>query len=120
MRTGRAGAPVEGRVSLQGSGRRSSRSAIPPTSSLLRPKVEHLAHQYEQALDHATQDPDAAFMVASLHHLLRNTQKAHHAIERAIRDGDHSVSAKNLRQMIEKEAAATATYASGSDRAPVE
>lgn len=86
----------------------------------LRSKVEHLAHQYEQALDHATQDPDAAFMVASLHHLLRNTQNAHHAIERAIRDGDHSVSAKNLRQLIEKEAAATATYASGSDRAPVE
>ena len=86
----------------------------------LRPKVEHLTHQYEQALDHATQDPDAAFMVASLHHLLRNTEKAHHAIERAIRDGDHSVSAKNLRQLIEKEAAATATYASGSDRTPVE
>ncbi len=86
----------------------------------LRPKVEHLAHQYEQALDHATQDRDAAFMVASLHHLLRNTDKAHHAIERAIRDGDHSVSAKNLRQLIEKEVAATATYASGSDRTPVE
>ncbi len=86
----------------------------------LRPKVEHLTHQYEQALDHTTQDPDAAFMVASLHHLLRNTEKAHHAIERAIRDGDLSVSAKNLTQLIEKVVAATATYASGSDRAPVE
>ncbi len=86
----------------------------------LRPKVEHLTHQYEQALDHTTQDHDAAFMVASLHHLLRNTEKAHHAIERAIRDGDLSVSAKNLTQLIEKVVAATATYASGSDRAPVE
>ncbi len=72
----------------------------------LRPKIEHIAYQFEQALDYAAQDPDAAFMVAALHHLLRNTEKAHHAIERAIRDGDHSVSAKNLRQLIARAVAA--------------
>ncbi len=86
----------------------------------LRPKIEHLAHQYEQTLDNRTRNLDAAFMVASMHYLLGNTDKAHHAIERANRDGDHSASAENLRQLIEAAVAATATHASGSDRAPVE
>ena len=86
----------------------------------LRPKIEHLAHQYEQTLDNRTRNLDAAFMVASMHYLLGNTDKAHHAIERANRDGDHSASTENLRQLIEAAVAATTTHASGSDRAPVE
>ena len=83
----------------------------------LRPKLEQLVHQYQQPPADSTQHPDAAFMRASLHYLLRDTNTAHQAIARALHAGDSSASATNLKQLIEEDTASGATHASGSDRA---
>ena len=77
----------------------------------LRPRVEQLADEYQEAQDPPTANPDMTFMLATLHYLLGNVDAAHDAMRRLVHEGDSSTSARNLQQLIEKEKeiAATAT-----------
>lgn len=69
----------------------------------LRPKIHHLIGRYENRLESASYNPDAAFMLAALHYLVRDTDAARAAINLAIRQADRSSSAANLKRLIDAE-----------------
>ena len=75
----------------------------------LRPRVEQLAGEYQEAQDPPTANPDMTFMLAALHYLLGNVDAAHDAMRRLVHEGDSNTSARNLRQLIEKEKEIAAT-----------
>ncbi len=68
----------------------------------LRPRIEQLADEYQEAQDAPTANPDMTFMLAALHYILGNVDAAHDAMRRLVNEGDSSTSARNLRQLIEK------------------
>ncbi len=75
----------------------------------LRPRVEQLADEYQEAQDPPTANSDMTFMLAALRYLLGNVDAAHDAMRRLVHEGDSSTSARNLRQLIEKEKEIAAT-----------
>ncbi len=68
----------------------------------LRPMIRTLLERYQGASAPNGDAKDAAFMLASLHYLLRDLDHARSAIERAIEEGDRTESTANLARQIEK------------------
>ncbi len=68
----------------------------------LRPMIRTLVERYQGASAPNGGAKDAAFMLASLHYLLRDLDHARSAIERAIEEGDRTESFANLARQIEK------------------
>ncbi len=66
----------------------------------LRPRVVQLITRYRDSAGPAVRNAEAAFMLASLHSLLGDTDSARTAIDRAVADGDHSSGAGNLKRLI--------------------
>jgi len=69
----------------------------------LGPTVGKLIRKFkDEQLKKARKD-DVSFMLASLHFLLQNTDSAKTAIDLAIRKGDRSQSARNLKRIIDQQ-----------------
>ncbi|TVQ29995.1 MAG: hypothetical protein EA376_14180 [Phycisphaeraceae bacterium] len=71
-----------------------------PVDRMLRQRIENLSHRYYELVDRRPNDAEAHFMLASMHYLLGNDDSARRAIENAIRLGDESVGASNLRNLL--------------------
>ncbi len=69
----------------------------------LRVRVTQLITRYRDNPGAAVRDADAAFMLASLHYLLGDTDSARTAIDQAIADGDRSSGTGNLKRLIDTE-----------------
>lgn len=69
----------------------------------LQPTVQRLIERYSVTGSRDLHDRDRAFMIASLHYLLRDLDSAHTAIRLAIRAGDERPSTANLERVIEQE-----------------
>ncbi len=68
----------------------------------LLPMLDDLIGRYQYSLKHRGRHKDEAFMLAALSYLNSDYETAHHALERAERDGDHSHSLRNLRDILEE------------------
>ena len=66
----------------------------------LQPMIDDLITKYQYSLSHSGRHKDEAFMVAALSYLKGDYTTAHQAIDLAGRDGDHSRSLKNLRDIL--------------------
>lgn len=66
----------------------------------LYPMVYEIRDKYQSKLKSRSRQKDAAFMVASLNYLTGDYSSAHHALERAKRDGDRSHSFRVLKNFI--------------------
>ncbi len=77
----------------------------------LRPRIRTLLERYQGVSAPNNNITDAAFMLASLHYLLRDLDHARSAIERASEKGDRTESTANLARQIEKAIAEQPTSA---------
>ncbi|MEE9494053.1 MAG: hypothetical protein V3W04_11815 [Gammaproteobacteria bacterium] len=66
----------------------------------LKSRMHRLIKKYEQRLDTAGYQSDAAFMIAALHYLLHDNDRAYRAIKRATDAHDNALSTKNLYRLI--------------------
>ncbi len=69
----------------------------------IRVRVTQLITRYRDNPGAAVRNAEAAFMLASLHYLLGDTDSARTAIDRAIADGDRSSGTGNLKRLIATE-----------------
>ena len=67
----------------------------------LRSRVVQLITRYHDNAGPAVRNAEAAFMLASLHYLLGDTDSARTTIDRAVADGDSSSSTGNLKRLID-------------------
>ena len=67
----------------------------------LRVRVTQLITRYRDSPGAAVRNAEAAFMLASLHYLLGDTDSARTAIDQAIADGDRSSGTGNLKRLID-------------------
>ncbi len=67
----------------------------------LRSRVVQLITRYRDNAGPAVHNAEAAFMLASLHYLLGDTDSARTAIDQAVADGDRSSSTGNLKRLID-------------------
>ena len=67
----------------------------------LRSRVAQLITRYRDNDGAAVRNANAAFMLASLHYLLGETDSARIAIDLAVADGDRSTSTGNLKRLID-------------------
>jgi len=65
--------------------------------------IDDLIEQYEYELQQKNKSPDEAFMVSTLHYLKYNYGSAHEAINRAIMDGDKSLSMGELHRLVDEQ-----------------
>ena len=84
----------------------------------LRRQVERLLVQYQQTGGNALDRADAAFMIASLHYLLRDTTSARASFNAAVANGETSPSATNLKRLIESKITPEKQHARGAELAP--
>ncbi len=77
----------------------------------LRPMIRTLLERYQGVSAPNGNITDAAFMLASLHYLLRDLDHARSAIERASEEGDRTESTANLARQIAKAIAEQPTSA---------
>ena len=84
---------------------------------LLRPRVEHLVTQYQHNPGGTLHDAEAAFMLASLHYLMRDTAAARASFDVALASGEQSPSAINLGRLIDAEPASATPQADAPDPA---
>ncbi len=83
----------------------------------LRPRVEHLVTQYQHNPGGTLHDAEAAFMLASLHYLMRDTAAARASFDAALASGEQSPSATNLGRLIDAEPASGTLQADAPDPA---
>jgi hypothetical protein len=65
--------------------------------------IDDLIEKYEYELQHSNKHPDEAFMVSALHYLKYDYGNAHEAINRAITDGDKSLSLGKLHRLVDEQ-----------------
>ena len=67
------------------------------------PIIDDLIEKYEYVLQQSNKRPDEAFMVSALHYLRYDYGSAHEAINRAITDGDKSLSLGKLHRLVDEQ-----------------
>jgi len=67
------------------------------------PIIDDLIEKYEYVLQQSNKRPDEAFMVSALHYLKYDYGNSHEAINRAITDGDKSLSLGKLHRLVDEQ-----------------
>ena len=84
----------------------------------LRPTLQGLIERYHALSRQTEHEREAAFMLASLHYLMRDVKLAQKAIKLARREGDRTESTTNLELLIERELADQAQHDGQHEHAP--
>ncbi len=84
----------------------------------LRRRVEYLVTQYQNNPGNTLDATESAFMLASLHYLLRDIASARTAIDVAVANGERSPSTTNLARLIDGGLTPEKQHAAGAELAP--
>jgi hypothetical protein len=72
-----------------------------PRNELLDAKIDNVLDRYRSSFERSATQSDPAFMIACLEYIRGHKVKAVQMLDRALKAGDDSVAAQNLRELLD-------------------
>lgn len=81
-----------------------------PRNELLDAKIGNVLDRYRSSYERSESQADPAFMIACLEYILGHKAKAAASLDKALKSGDDSVAAQNLRDLLDARPSKAKTY----------